>query len=123
MAHATTRLREAVGSLQFRVGQGLSGWVVANRSTIRNADPALDFGELAARLGLRSCTSAPVFVEGELAGALTVYLPTTGGFSDNQSRLVGTLAQQVGLMLARADSTPHEISELASAGRDRVPVA
>ncbi len=119
VAHATSRLRAAVASLQLPVGHGLSGWVVANRSTIRNADPALDFGELAGRLGLRSCTSTPVFVEGDLAGALTVYLPAPNGFSEEQARFVGTLAQQVGLMLARPDSTSHEIADLGvAASRD-----
>lgn len=119
VAHATPRLREAVASLQLSVGHGLSGWVVANRSTIRNADPSLDFGELAARLDLRSCTSTPVFVEGELAGALTVYLPTANGFSEEQARFVGTLAQQVGLMLSGADSGPRDLAELGvAASRD-----
>jgi len=119
VAHATPQLREAVASMQLPVGHGLSGWVVANRSTIRNADPSLDFGDLAARLDLRSCTSTPVFVEGELAGALTVYLPTAHGFSEEQARFVGTLAQQVGLMLSGADSGPHDIADLGvAAGRD-----
>lgn len=69
VAHATSRLRDAVAPLELPIGHGISGWVVANRSTIRNADPALDFGDLAARFGLHWCTSTPVFVQGRHASS------------------------------------------------------
>ena len=104
VAHATSRLRDAVASLQLPVGGGVSGWVAANRSTIRNADPALDVGELAQELGLRSCTSTPVFARGDLFGVLTVYSTQATGFSDAAVAVVGMLAQEVGLMIARAEA-------------------
>jgi hypothetical protein len=103
VAHATARLRDVVAPLQLPVGHSISGWVVANRSTIRNADPTLDFGDLATRLGLRWCTSTPVFVHGDLVGALAVYLARPTPFSEQEARLVGNLGQEIGLMLARAN--------------------
>jgi len=102
VAHATSRLRDAMTPLQLPVGAGVSGWVAANRSTIRSADPVLDFGDLAEVLGLRSCTSTPVFARGDLFGVLTVYGTQATGFSDNTVAVIGILAQEVGLMIARA---------------------
>jgi putative nucleotidyltransferase with HDIG domain len=102
VAHATSRLRDAMTPLQLPVGAGVSGWVAANRSTIRNADPTLDVGELAGELRLRSCTSTPVFARGDLFGVLTVYGTQATGFSENTVAVIGTLAQEVGLMIARA---------------------
>jgi putative nucleotidyltransferase with HDIG domain len=101
VAYATARLRDAVSSLQLPVGGGVSGWVAANRSTIRNADPALDVGELRDTFELRSCTSTPVFARGELFGVLTVYGRQATGLSDDAVADVGTLAQEVGLLITR----------------------
>ena len=107
VAHATPRLLPVLCGVEVSVGHGLSGWVVANRSTIRNADPVLDFDDRARQLSLRWCTSTPVFVGGELVGALSVYLSSPGGFSDLEGRFVGTLGQQVGLSLSGADQDRH----------------
>ena len=107
-AHATSRLTDAAASLQIRVGAGVSGWVAANRSTIRNADPRLDLGEAAASLGLRVCISTPIFTSAELFGVLTVYGTQAAGFSDETIASVGMLAQEIGLAIARGDADGDE---------------
>jgi putative nucleotidyltransferase with HDIG domain len=99
-AQATPRLCEVFSQLSLVVGEGLSGWVAANRHTIVNSDPGLDLGDAAARLGLRSCLSTPVFALGDLVGVLSVYLPEAGAFCDADVRVVGVLAQEVGLEVA-----------------------
>jgi putative nucleotidyltransferase with HDIG domain len=97
--HATPRLQHTAARLHVPVGSGVSGWVAANRSTIRHAEPALDLGDLSERLGAKSCVSVPVFVRAELFGVLTVYAadPTS---ADETVGAVGLLAQEVGLLLA-----------------------
>jgi putative nucleotidyltransferase with HDIG domain len=117
VAHATSRLHDAVTSLQLPVGSGVSGWVAANRSTIRNADPALDLGELAEPLGLRCCTSTPVFTRGDLFGVLTVYGTHPAGVSEHVAAVVGMLAQEVGLMIARADAERDDDTNVVVARR------
>jgi putative nucleotidyltransferase with HDIG domain len=100
VAYATPRLRAAVSRLAVPVGAGVSGWVAANRSSIRHADPTLDFGRSLDGLGLRSCTSVPVFVRADLFGVLTAYR----GEATECARTVeavGLLAQEVGLTIAR----------------------
>jgi putative nucleotidyltransferase with HDIG domain len=103
MAHATPLIRDAFAGLYFLGGQGLSGWVAANRHSIINSQSDLDLGDAAPRLGLHACTSSPVFALGNLVGVLSVHLPTPRGFSDSDVLLVGALAQEIGLEVARRE--------------------
>jgi putative nucleotidyltransferase with HDIG domain len=97
-AYATTGLRDAFAGLALPVGSGVSGWVAANRSTIRKAATRLDIGEVADRLGLEHCTSVPIFVDGDLFGVLTTYSREIGD-PDEGAAAVGRLAQEVGLLI------------------------
>jgi len=119
VVHATSSLHDGAAFPHIHVGDGVSGWVAANRSTIGNADPALDMGELAAAWEFRSCTSTPVFVSGDLFGVLTVYGKHATGLSDDAVRVVGRLAQEVGLMLARADAEGEKHHAMVAAAPDR----
>ena len=100
VAYATEGIRDAVLTARLPVGSGLSGWVATNRHTIVNSDPALDFGYVARALGLRSCTSTPVFALGDLVGVLTVYATQPRRFSADDARSVGRLAQDIGAAIA-----------------------
>jgi putative nucleotidyltransferase with HDIG domain len=99
VAYATPRIRAAVSGLHIPLGSGVSGWVAANRSTIRGADPALDLGGLAGEFGLRVCVSVPVFVRADLFGVLTVYV-RDAALSDDGVDAVALLAQEIGLLMA-----------------------
>jgi putative nucleotidyltransferase with HDIG domain len=105
VAHATPQLAKALDQFRIAVGAGVTGWVAAHRSTIRRADAALDLGELGGRLSLAGCVSSPVFVLGELRGALTVY-STEPAVSDDLAGTVGSLAQEIGLLIANGDTDP-----------------
>ncbi len=94
-------MRDAVASLRLRVGEGLAGWVAANRHTIVNSTPDLDIGDAAVELGLRSCTAVPVFALGNLVAVLSVYLPEPRGFSEADVRAIGALAQEIGMEIAK----------------------
>jgi len=81
------------------LGQRLSGWVAANRQTIVNSDPVLDFGE-AARSGsvtLKSCISTPMVVDDELVGVLSLYSSEHDAFSDNHRRTFEAVAPHIAL--------------------------
>ena len=101
VSHATPTIRVATESLDVPLGSGVSGWVAANRSTIRSADPVLDLGALAERFGLKACVSVPVFLRADLYGVLTVYVPDAK-VSQDTVEFVGLAAQEVGLLIARA---------------------
>ncbi|HEY7283856.1 MAG TPA: HD domain-containing phosphohydrolase [Vicinamibacterales bacterium] len=107
VTHATPAMRNAMLSFRVPVGAGVSGWVAAHRNTIRRADAALDLGDRADELSLRGCVSTPVFVRGELRGALTVYSGHAEALGDATIGSIGVLAQEIGLLLARPDGSPE----------------
>jgi putative nucleotidyltransferase with HDIG domain len=83
--------------LRISRGQRLSGWVAANRQTVVNSDPALDFGDLARTLvpRLRSSLSTPLLCGDVLVGVLTLYSTVSEGFSEDHRRIVERVASQV----------------------------
>jgi putative nucleotidyltransferase with HDIG domain len=112
VAHATPAMYGATESLYVPLGSGVSGWVAANRSTIRSAESVMDLGALAERFGLKACVSVPVFVRADLYGVLTVYVPDTT-VSNDTVQCVGLAAQEVGLLIARAGGASHTHSTTA----------
>jgi putative nucleotidyltransferase with HDIG domain len=85
-----------VKGLRIPLGQRLSGWVAANRQTILNSDPLLDFGDAARRhaLGLKSCISTPLLQNDDVLGVLSLYSAETSGFSEDHRRIVEAVATQ-----------------------------
>ncbi len=85
------------------VGQRLSGWVAANRQTIRNSDPILDLGEVTKAISPRprSCLSTPMTVGPNLVGVLTLYSEQEDFFSEDHERLLEAVARQVAPAIAR----------------------
>ncbi|HTK28079.1 MAG TPA: HD domain-containing phosphohydrolase [Vicinamibacterales bacterium] len=110
-AAATPLAQMACENTAFPIGTGLSGWVAANRHTIVNSDPSLDFGDRATQFGLQSATSTPVFAFATVAAVLTVYMPRRGAFSDRVVRTIGVLAQEVGMEFVNRDHPRVERSE------------
>jgi putative nucleotidyltransferase with HDIG domain len=103
IAHATRRIRASVTRCHVPLGSGVSGWVAANRSAIRRANPVLDLGELADAFALKWCVSVPVFVGANLFGVLTMYV-ADATLTEQHADALGVLAQEVGLSIARGDS-------------------
>lgn len=112
VVYATPAIAKVVSRLNIRTGDGLAGWVAANRHTIANSDASLDLGDAATTLGLSVCTATPVFAFGALVAVLCVYAP--GKFTEDRVRTIGALAQEIGLELAR-----HE--QRSSAGTAPAP--
>jgi putative nucleotidyltransferase with HDIG domain len=105
---ATPVVESAIADLPLPIGKGLSGWVAANRHTIVNSDPGLDLGDSAALLGLRSATATPVFAFGTVVAVLTLYNPERGALSEQQVRIIGVLAQEIGTELVRLERSNVE---------------
>jgi putative nucleotidyltransferase with HDIG domain len=100
IAYATPGIAEAVAALRVAVGSGVSGWVAANRSTIRSAEAALDLADLAEQFNLSVCTSVPLFVCGDLIGVVTAYAEAAPN-AEEHAAAVGLLTQELGLTIAR----------------------
>jgi putative nucleotidyltransferase with HDIG domain len=89
-----------VRGMRITLGQRLSGWVAANRQTISNSDPALDFGDTArsSELRLRSCLSTSIVFEDQLVGVLSLYSDETDGFNKGHQRIIEVIAKHMAHM-------------------------
>jgi GAF domain-containing protein len=104
--------RSSVHGLRIPLGQRLSGWVAANRRTICNSDPTLDFGDAARSqtVRLRSCISTPLLSGEHLAGVMTLYATEMNAFTDDHRRIVELIARQIAHVFWRSadrDSEAH----------------
>jgi diguanylate cyclase (GGDEF)-like protein len=93
-----------VRGMRIALGERLSGWVAANRQTIANSDPVLDFGDVARSLKLRSCLSTPLVHGKELVGVLSLYTAEVNGFSEDHRRIIEVIAHQIALTFKHAIS-------------------
>ena len=98
--------------LRIALGQRLSGWVAANRQTIRNSDPILDFGEIVKSSvpRLRSCVAAPILVGDDLVGVLSLYSATDQFFTEEHQRILEAAAGQLATALHRASTVRSSTS-------------
>ena len=86
-----------IKGLRIAIGQRLSGWVAANRQTVRNSDPVLDLGESARAMSPRprSCLSTPLVSGTSLVGVLSIYSSNKDAYSEDHERLIEVIARQV----------------------------
>jgi diguanylate cyclase (GGDEF)-like protein/putative nucleotidyltransferase with HDIG domain len=107
-----------VAGLRIPLGERIGGWVAANRRTILNSDPVLDFGDLArtARPRLRSCLSTPLIADEGLVGVLTLYAADANAFTEDHLRIV----EAVGRQISRVVRDSAQFERRHSALRDAV---
>lgn len=101
---------EALGERCFALGEGATGFALANRRSVNRLHPALDFTGL--EIGerkYRSMASLPLFKGDLLLGALSLYSITLKEYSDNQIRLLETVTRLASDALANA--THHAQAE------------
>ncbi len=93
---------ELLMQLRLPLGQRLSGWVAANRHTIRNSDPVLDLGEAFRIVSprLRSALSTAVVNNQSLTGVLSVYSSRAAAFTEEHERIIEAVARQLAPALA-----------------------
>jgi putative nucleotidyltransferase with HDIG domain len=106
-SHASGDNASLIKGLRVPRGQRLSGWVAANRMTIRNSDPVLDLGESARAMSPRprSCLSTPLIAGDTLVGVLSLYSSNKDGFSEEHERIVEVIAGQVSGTVKEAQAT------------------
>jgi signal transduction histidine kinase len=96
-------------SLNFKLGEGVAGIVLATGRTINVADVRTDPRYVMARsddepdnTSVRSLLVAPVKTEEKLLGTLSVQSPTAGAFTDHDERLLTTLGVQAAAAIEKA---------------------
>jgi len=95
--HAVGPDASSVGGLRIPIGQRVTGWVAANRRTIINSDPILDFGDVArfGRPRLRSSLSTPLIADDDLVGVLTLYSTNPNAFTEDHRRIIEAVGRQI----------------------------
>jgi putative nucleotidyltransferase with HDIG domain len=103
-AHAFGENSSLVAGLRIGIGQRLSGWVAANRRSIRNSDPILDFGEAARGITPRprSCLSTPLLVDQRMIGVISLYSTGQNAFTEEHQRVLEAVSKQVGSIVHQA---------------------
>ena len=110
-AYASGESASLLTGMTVPVGQRLTGWVAANRQTIRNSDPILDLGEVAKSMSPRprSCVSTPLTSGAALVGVLTLYSTESQFFSEEHERLLEVFARQIGPAVNRVSGQADDL--------------
>jgi GAF domain-containing protein len=102
--------------LRITLGRNLTGWVAANRQSIRNSDAMLDLGEAARNLSprLRSCLAVPIVHRDECIGVIAFYSSGTNAFSEDHQRLAEAVARQTAEVIASSHASTQPSSRVQS---------
>ena len=86
------------------LGEGVTGFALANRSPVNQLHPSLDFTDMNPEAGIkyRSMASLPLFKDDVLLGALSVYSSELEQYTDDQMRLLETVTRLASDALANA---------------------
>jgi putative nucleotidyltransferase with HDIG domain len=114
--HASGEHAAHFSSLRIPRGQRLSGWVAANKQSVRNSDPVLDLGGIARELRppLRSCLGTPIQFGGETVGVLTLYSTQHDAFREDHQRIIEAVARQIAPTLRAATRIGKEQRDTGS---------
>jgi diguanylate cyclase (GGDEF)-like protein/putative nucleotidyltransferase with HDIG domain len=105
-AHVAGRHAEALRGRAVAPGEGVVGFVLANRRASSLLDPALDFRgvEMPAGFAPRSMAALPLVKDERLLGALAVYSAEPRRYTDDHLRLLDTVARLASDALSNAMS-------------------
>jgi GAF domain-containing protein len=109
LRHACGAAAGQLNGTALRLGEGVSGWVAANRQVMINSEASLDLGEQAhSGVPLTHALSVPLITRESLVGTITLYAGTT--FTESQSRLVQVIAPHLAQAIwtaKRAEAATH----------------
>lgn len=115
-AHAVGEGTYLTTGLHIALGHKLSGWVAANRQTIRNSDAMLDLGDGARgeALQLRSSLSAAIVCRAQLLGVLSLYSNQPNAFSEDHMKTIEQACDQIASSLEMAGLIEQKRGAVAS---------
>jgi putative nucleotidyltransferase with HDIG domain len=110
-AHAEGVHADLLLGRQITPGEGVTGWVLANRQSFYNADPKLDLPPaLAARCAdFRTLAACPVVHENELQGVLTLYSATLREYTAEHRQLLEESVRLLAASLAASSERAHDV--------------
>ncbi len=102
--HAVGRNAAAIAGRCVAPGEGIIGFVLANRIAVSELDPMIDFAglELESDEAYRSVLVLPLCKEERLLGALAIYAMEPNRYTEDHRRLLDTVARLASDALANA---------------------
>ena len=114
--HATGQHSELIKGHQVTLGEGITGWVIANREPFSSNDPCLDFPVKMAESfkPYKTLAAFPLMKDGELYGALTVYSMAIAEYDKDQQKLLREAAAVLADSLSSISRKPEADVEAKS---------
>jgi diguanylate cyclase (GGDEF)-like protein/putative nucleotidyltransferase with HDIG domain len=101
-AHVAGKNAKKLSARCVALGEGVTGFALANRSPISQLHPSLDFGGIEIDREYRSMASLPLVKDEVLLGALSIYSTDLMEYSDDHMRLLETVTRLASDALANA---------------------
>ena len=102
--HVAGKNIQKLAGRSIALGEGVTGFALANRSPVNQLHPSLDFTDINPEAGIkyRSMASLPLFKDDVLLGALSVYSSDLEQYTDDHMRLLETVTRLASDALANA---------------------
>src|SRR5215211_1343598 len=102
--HVAGKNAQKLAARCIALGEGVTGFALANRRAVNQLHPSLDFTDINPEAGIkyRSMASLPLFKDDVLLGALSVYSVDLEQYTDDQIRLLETVTRLASDALANA---------------------
>ena len=93
--HVVGKHAQKLAGRCIALGEGVTGFALANRSAVNQLHPSLDFTDINPDAGIkyRSMASLPLFKDDVLLGALSVYSSELEQYSDDHMRMLETVTR------------------------------
>lgn len=113
VAHAAGQNAEAVHGRKIALGEGVTGWVIANRKPFCNTDPKLDLPpHLTERFAdYRTLAVFPMIKDDTILGAVTLYSRLASKYNIEQQKLIGESASLLAARLMAVSQTSQSASQ------------
>src|ERR1044072_3972163 len=102
--HVVGKHAQKLAARCVTLGDGVTGFALANRSPVNQLHPSLDFTDINPEAGIkyRSMAALPLFKDDVLLGALSVYSSDLEQYTDDHMRLLETVTRLASDALANA---------------------
>jgi diguanylate cyclase (GGDEF)-like protein/putative nucleotidyltransferase with HDIG domain len=93
--HVVGKHAQKLAARCIKLGEGVTGFALANRSAVNQLHPSLDFTGINPEAGIkyRSMAALPLFKDDVLLGALSVYSTELEQYTDDHMRLLETVTR------------------------------
>ena len=117
VTHAAGRNASLLAGRTITPGEGVTGWVLANRKPFCNTDPRLDLPSRLAEhfADYRTLAVFPVIADKELSGALALYSVSLAEYTDEHQQLLQEAADVLSRALAGGAAETAVASNLPAA--------